>query len=464
MTDFAVILGLTFFLLCLVFVAWHSLRVGRLTLLDWAVLGMGGVYGAGWALVVFMTQKGGNPSWERWILPFEHLYPVHTISAIILAVSVWFGWLLFGSLCLTHRKKQSPPFKNYDAKLITVMWVLLVTAFVMQWLYTQAYGGFIGLLEYSASIRSSIFTVENHLSFLRPFGGLALFASFGFFGLWLSRCRSLAVWLGLFLSVIFSLYLLYSWLGRIGFLVYLATFILGALLSRRPRPLVLLIGGGVVMLAIVISAYYLSLWLNLKPADSLPAFLAKELAFPFGSFFAQLDSGEHLFRAFKDFLVAPVYLLPSSLWSQWVENVSQINTTVIMGAPKGEQGVTGGIPVDLLTLGLMQASVLGVAVVGVMFGALLRLIQRLLDGFANPGVRSVLGAYVALKIAVLGVFYAQPALIVKGNFDLLISVVVMAIILKAPRLRWCTTRRPVMLGRNLSGFAAGTAHSLRSAP
>ena len=464
MTDLAVILGLTFFLLCLVFVVLHSLRLRRLTLIDWAALAMGGGYGAGWALVVFVTQKGYNPFWKRWLLPFEHLYPLHTISAIILAVSIWFGWLLFGSLRFRQRETLPLPSKNYDMKLITAMWTLLAIAFIMQWLYTQAYGGFIGLLEYSAAMRSAIFPVENHLSFLQPFGGLALFASFGFFGLWVSRCRSLAIWVGLFLSVGFSLYLLYSRLGRIGFLVYLATFVLGAFLSRRPRPFVLLMGGGAVMLTIVIGAYYLSLWLNLKPADSLPAFMAKELAFPFGSFFAQLDLGEHLFRAFKDFIVAPVYLLPSSLWSQWVENVSQINTAVIMGAPKGQQGVTGGIPVDLLTLGLMQASVFGVAVVGVMFGALLRLSQCLLDRLANPCVRAMFEAYVALKIAALGIFYAQPELFIKGNSGLLVSVVVMAIILKAPRLRWRMSHRQVIPGRNSGNSTASTTDLLGRVP
>ena len=260
------------------------------------------------------------------------------------------------------------------------------------------------------------FCRREPIEFPPPFGGLALFASFGFYGLWLSRCRRLAVWIGLFLSVGFSLYLLYSRLGRIGFLVYVATFVLGAFLSRRPRPFALLAGGGAALLANVISAYYLSLWLNLKAAHSLPAFLARELAFPFVSFFTQLDLGEHLFRAFKDFWVAPVYLLPSSLWSQWVENVGQINTAVIMGAPKGEQGVTTAIPVDLLTLGLMQASLSGVPVVGAMFGGLLRLVQFLLDRLANPGVRSVLTAYVALKVAVLGVFLCASSLVCKRKF------------------------------------------------
>ncbi len=111
------------------------------------------------------------------------------------------------------------------------------------------------------------------MSFLQPFGGLALFASFGFWGLWLSRRRGAGVIAGFVFSFLFSLYILYSWLGRITFLVYLATLVLGTLLARRPRPLRLLAGGGLVMLAIIVSAYYVSVWLNVKAADSLPDFL-----------------------------------------------------------------------------------------------------------------------------------------------------------------------------------------------
>lgn len=205
------------------------------------------------------------------------------------------------------------------------------------------------------------------------------------------------------------------------------------------------------MLAIIVSAYYVSVWLNVKAADSLPDFVARELGFPFGSFFAQLGTGDHLFRAFKDFVVAPLFLLPSSWWSTWVEDVSQVNTALIMGAPKGEQGVTGGIPVDLLTLGLMQAHVLGIAVVGAMFGVLLRFVQGLLDRIPNPGVRAVFGAYAALKLAVLGIFYAQPALFVSGNFDFLTTALFITFFLYLPRLRWFPYRPELPPKREESG-------------
>jgi hypothetical protein len=62
MADLAIILGFVFFIFCLFFALIHSLRLGRLTLLDWSVLGIGGVYGLGWSLVAHVSKEGGNPS------------------------------------------------------------------------------------------------------------------------------------------------------------------------------------------------------------------------------------------------------------------------------------------------------------------------------------------------------------------------------------------------------------------
>lgn len=435
MTEIAVILGLIFLFACLSFAILHSMRSERVTLLDWSVLGMGGIYGGGWALVAFITETGGNPIWQRWLLPFKHLYPLHTLSAFILLGGVYLGWLLTGSIWFKLKYKLNAPLKHSEGRLIKAGWILLSVALVMQWFYSRAYGGFIGLLEYSAYIRSAIFTVDNPLSFLQPFGGLTLFSSFLFFGLWLGGCRRWIVKIGFMFASGFSLYVLFSWLGRIDFLVYVATFVLCIMFVRGVKPVPLLMGGCLTMLFILIGAYEVSIWLNIKEADNLTSFLARELSFPFISFFAQLDSCEHLLRAFRDYLVAPVYLLPSSLWMTWVENVSQVNTEMIMGAPKGVAGVTGGIPVDLITMGLMQAAFAGIAGVGLIFGAGLRLLQCLVDRVRNPGVRALFESYVAIKIAVLAIFYAQPELVVSGNFALLISIIIIASVVKLPRIR-----------------------------
>ena len=72
-------------------------------------------------------------------------------------------------------------------RLYVAAWLLLVVAFVAQWLYALEYGGFLSLLEYSRIIRAGICPTETRFSFLRPFGGVAFFSSFVFFGLALSR-------------------------------------------------------------------------------------------------------------------------------------------------------------------------------------------------------------------------------------------------------------------------------------
>lgn len=51
-----------------------------------------------------------------------------------------------------------------------------------------------------------------------------------------------------------------------------------------------------------------SLWFNLKPADNFVVFIAREISFPYVSFFTQLDYVENLYRFFKDLFFAPIYL------------------------------------------------------------------------------------------------------------------------------------------------------------
>ena len=84
-----------------------------------------------------------------------------------------------------------------------------------------------------------------------------------------------------------------------------------------------------------------------------------------------------------------------------------------MGAPKGQAGVSAGIPVDLLTLGLMQASVLGVPDAGMIYGLLLRAIQSFLDDLPDFGVKTTFTAFAALK----GDFLYR--LFLSGNMGLL---------------------------------------------
>lgn len=434
MIQFSMFFALMFAIICGGLVIAHSYSVGRITLLDWAILALGGMYGFGWLVVISVTGAGGNPTWAPWILPFEHLYLAHIISSLLLLFGVLTGWYLSPRGLRLFWPKPVKRIYFQVSRWHLSFWILLTVAIVTQGLYAHAYGGLLGQFEYSSAIRSARFDVvpPNPLSFLRPFGRLTLIAAFGFFGLWLSGYRTILIRLGFLLSFSFSIFVLYTWLGRLGFLVFLFTFPLALANYRRHHPMRLLFWAGVLFIGLLGGAYGLSAWINLKTANSLMEFLSRELSFPFGSFFAQLDSGENLWRGFYDFIVAPVYLTPSSLWISWVESISQVNTVVIEGSPKGERGVTGGIPVDLLTLGLMQCHLLGVAIVGVLFGLLLRWLQNIINTLNNEGIRAIFEANIALTIAVLGVFYAQPDLVVSHNIHWIVSAFVINAMLHLP--------------------------------
>lgn len=426
-------LALTFLVISLLVVVFQSQKNGRVRLVEWSALAMGGVHGGVWVLVMLATDEGKNPFWAGWLLRNVSSYAVHTVSALILFTCMYIGWILASAWRPNVSCCVDVDVRAYERRLYFGGWLLLIVSFVMQSLYTKAYGGIFEIFEYSNLIRAGVFAVDNSLSFLQPFGGLAIFSSFIFLGLILDRRAGVSGVIGFLLAFIFSIYVLMSWQGRISFLAYFAAIFLGILIKIGVRPFVLIAGGGGLLVGMVLIAYQVSSLLGVKASESLIFFVAKELSFPFGAFFAQLSNGQNLFRGFLDFVYSPVYLLPSSWWLSFVEPVGQVNTEVIMGAKKGELDVTGSMPVDLLTLGLMQASVAGVALVGGMFGVLLYFCETVLSKVSSVGVRSVLEAYFVIKLAVLAVFYAEPQLVVSGNFDLIMSVMLIVLLRRYPR-------------------------------
>jgi hypothetical protein len=161
MSSVAILGGLAFMLLCVCLVVMHSLSRRRVTLFDWSMLAMGALYGGGWALVVTVTAAGENPFWSPWLLPNQAYYPLHTVMALVLLGGLWLGWLLpFG-----FRGSQGEAYvqgrvvrqiQRDRPRLTAAAWFMLALAFCAQWIYVQAYGGFLGLLDYAAMIRSAI--------------------------------------------------------------------------------------------------------------------------------------------------------------------------------------------------------------------------------------------------------------------------------------------------------------------
>ena len=79
-------------------------------------------------------------------------------------------------------------------------------------------------------------------------------------------------------------------------------------------------------------------------------------------------------------------------------------------------GLLAKLPVDLLTFAYMQASVIGVVVVGFLWGSILLKLERICLKIEADGIRMVMYALFVLDICVLTVLYGDPQHVIVRNF------------------------------------------------
>ncbi|SHF32598.1 hypothetical protein SAMN02745117_01737 [Lampropedia hyalina DSM 16112] len=428
MVDISIISGVIVFFVAAFFARRYATGCTYPPMISWTFSAIAIIYGMGWSLVIDSIFSGSEGiEGENWIIYSRNYLILHSVAVFIMMAGIILGWQVAGKYSNHIKKYFFINFSLSSKKLSFYAWIILIIGIFLRYLYVQAYGGWIDYLEYSATIRSGIFEINNSWSFLQPFGGLSLISSYLFFSAWHDAQhrgwkRRLTI-LGFFLAFLFSLYVLYSWLGRIGFVFFLATFFIFYLLNKKiSSPVIISIAlfGSIFAIYII---YLVSNYLELKGANSFAFFIAREISFPFVGFFAQFQRDEFLYRGFIDFIYSPLHLLPSSWTQNWFDDISEINTLVISGAKKGNYGVTGSIPVDLITLGIMQFSIAGIPIVGVMFGILIRFIQSMCEGIG--GVFGImLLAYFSIRLAFLAVFYAHPSHVIASNFSVLVCLII----------------------------------------
>lgn len=432
---FSILVATAFGLACLFAAFTHSRSAHSMTLLAWALLAIGGVYGFGWALVSLATATGLNAGWSEWLLPKMSAWPVHSLFAAILAVSIGLGWRLLSPRNRSRRSLQSNgiPVGHW----VFLFLGLLIAAFIAQVIYADAYGGLGRMYAHASSIRQGLSDVRNPWSFLQPLNQLALFASLGFFGLLLQWRKSDAIvravaGLGLLLATAFTIELLQISKGLVNMALYGATLGLGVLLFLRLPPAKIFVAGALALVGVVLTALLARLVMSDVAQDGVFRQIAAELSFPFVGFFSWL--GEPVpYRWFADYLALPLFLLPSSLWTDWILPITQMNTEQIHGVMKGENGHNSGMPTDLITVGMLQAPWgAGVVFVGVFFGGLLRACQTFLDRIEHQGLNAIMTAHVALYVACKNVFYAQPDGLIEGNFALIITAVCIWLLTRTP--------------------------------
>lgn len=312
-------------------------------------------------------------------------------------------------------------------------WLMLAMAFISYIFYSRAYGGFGGLLYYAKFIRSGILVVNNPFSFLQRFGGFAFFASFIFFALLIDKnlkgVKRKDCIAGFLASFCFSVFVLYSWDGRVAFMVYLLVFLLSLILYRNKSVIRLVRKLAIVLVFALILIVAFDRLLARSPVGiSVTSLFVRELSFPSAAFITWL--GKDSFRWFRDILIAPIYLLPSRIWRYMLglDTASMLITYDFWGANKGEAGVTGSVPVDLLTFSYMQAHIAGVVIIGLLLGAILYGLQQLQGKIPLESVRAVVGSDIILNLVILTVPYGEPYHILTRCFYLIVGLILLFII------------------------------------
>lgn len=443
--SLAIILGAVFTIIVALieYVKLFQLKK-KVEMLDWFLISIALFNGVGFSFVIWSTFKGNNIDiWASRI----HQYSIGSILIyyalnFIMIFSVVLGW----TIAKSKASKRNFSSNNYDInyevkykmKAYKIAWLMLIVGVFSYMLYSRVYGGFIGLIYYSRLIRSGITVVQNSFSFLQRFGSFAFFSSYIFLGLIIDKTvvlkKRMGIFLGFILSFLFSIFVLYTWVGRISFVVYLATLILGVSLyknasifrlSRNLLKLFFLSLASIVLFDKVLN--------RSRVGISIIELFTKELSFPVASFISHLEINS--FRWFKDVFISPIYILPSRIWNTalGLDTASMENTFVFWGAVKGQSGVTGSIPVDFLTFSYMQASIFGVIVVGILWGLLLLWIQNKINRIHSKGIRMILLGNVILNVTVLSVLYGDPLHIITRNFGLIVGMIILSL---ANKIKW----------------------------
>lgn len=426
MESLAFLLALLLAVSASFYTLFRARRNGTTTLLDWTLLAIAGFYGIGWASVIVSFGTIEGYYWTPWLERTQRIWPLHTILSSMLVIGILFGWQMAAK---KHRRPRSIKIRSNG-----IAWALLFLAVAAQYLYSQAYGGLWSLTQNvtAISIRSGLSEISNPYSFLQPFGLFSAASTMLFIGMFWENKR-LGTLFGVLFSAAFSTYVYFTLFGRLDFLVFVLSLVLGRAFFAGTSAVGIISRGALLMPAVVLLAFFLSAYFEVKNQSSISLFFFNEFSFPFASFVSIMNAESIQLYYFRDLFLLPAYLLPSSIYGQYLPAVSAQNTFLVLGTERGLGGATGGIPVDLLSLGYFQLGVVGIPLIGIVWGAGLRKLQHFLDRIEPRGIRSISTAYVSIKVAVFGVLYTQPEHIITRNFSLIAALILVWLI---SRVKW----------------------------
>ncbi|WP_419569529.1 hypothetical protein [Rheinheimera sp.] len=426
-------IGPVVLLMAVTFLLLHKKLAGKYTLVSWFFISYGVMIGLGLAITniffkdnieagYLITQFSKNYSSDAWIyLPISFAFLLSVfLGACAFDKSKWVLITKFADSIAVKGSTENRVVGRYYFTAIS----LLFMSVAGYWLYVQAYGGFIPYIAYSGALRAGAMDElpPNPFSFLIAFGSFSFIASFLFYSLLLRKFRIIT--LVLFLAAFsFSIYVLFSWLGRIAFLFYFMVFFMVSVIRKddlQPKILqlfVLIIGA--LSLLVIVGAL-----LGRKTHSGIFQMLSLELIFPVSSLMNALEKNES-FRMGIDFFTLPVYWLPQRFWADYLVSADAVNTKLLFGVVKGDAGNTNSVPTDILTLSYLNLGYLGFVFFGVFTGYVLTAVDFICRSIRIVSVRLVVYAYMALYLSVLMPIYADPSHIAGRLFPIVGFLLVM---------------------------------------
>ena len=437
MGDNLLISGLGIIILAGILVFLRVLQIKRLDFVA-IFLGTVGVFHGGFPVLIYWVAevRGLESESVTQLISYADSYAwLYFALVFIFAIGTFLGGILrYKERIVAKSASWLKTLSLRDARrLVFIGWYLLALSVISYWLFSKAYGGFFSLFLNAMYIRAGLYddiAAANPWSFLGKFGGLSFISSFIFLGVLIAKPQpkklSITLWakIGFLLSFFFSLFVIWSWWSRSHFLFYMIALI-GAPLIRKSRfkfnlkrmwQFIVILAVLVVLLS---AANYK--FKGVKTMEDQIARFANDASIRILPTFVLLENPEY--RWFKDLGLIPVYFLPQKIWRKFVQyTASDVITVKMMGGRKGESGVTGAMVIGAVPFSFLEGGVMGVAILGVIWGMFLGFLDRWLLVKLPPGISELLYAYIAFRLVVTSICGADPQVVIYNTIDIIIGL------------------------------------------
>ena len=329
--------------------------------------------------------------------------------------------------------ERSSSVRQYNNHALTnSAWILLIIGIIALYLFTLAFGGYRMYLNNGAfALRIGHSKVTNKWSFLQPFCEFPLISLLVFLRD-ISRQRKISTLVGLVISCVMCYLVLMANKARMALIIYCLVILFSLcdiLIQNKMRNyIVKSFSLGISASSVVL----ISQLLGRGAGATISSTLSNGVKFVFNNFFYWFDNiSIGNCRLFFDYLVSPVYLLPSRIWSSLlgIQTISDINTFLQSGGHKGTLGITGETPVDYYTCAYCQAGILGNIVVGYFTGKLLKKLNNIASGFNDSTLKSIFEYYIIFELILRSFTNGDPEAVITRMFPLICFIIVYRVLI-----------------------------------